>query len=455
MRRSALALCAIAALVAAGATLWPPAPEVVSHGRIVLDNVVLVAPAGPRLAGQQIVIESGRIAAIGPATSRQRERFVLPGLVDMHVHLPPRLVPGLVDLFDLLFLAHGVTAIREVGSLDGSSFEIAREIEQGRRLGPRVLPCGPVVDGDPPGLPGSWVARDAAEGARVVRDLAARGARCVKVYDGVSPEALSAIRETAHGLGLPVVGHLPSALPIDEPALDDVQHLCYTRCGSISPAELEAFIARSAARGVAQTPTLVVFEGLLVASGRSPARPGMEPLMPRFWREALWRPVVPLRNEQILLSMQALVRRLHTAGVAIHAGTDPIQPYVVPGASLWRELALLHEAGLSTEEALASATTVAGASLGVAGLGRIEVGAPADLIVLREDPTCDLAALATLEAVIADGRLYPIETLRAALAEQQRYFDRAVVETALGLAARAAFEVGQQSYTRADSEPAP
>lgn len=433
---------------------WPPTPEVEARSDIVLENVVLVTPGLGRIAHRRVVVGEGQIAAISASARRDTpERFVLPGLVDMHVHLPPRLVPGLVDLFGLLFLTHGVTTIREVGSLDGQAFALARA----ERVGPRVVACGPILDGDPPGWPVAQVVRNRGEGEAAVESLAAHGARCVKVYEGIPADALSGIRSVARARRLPVVGHVPSALPLTALPLDDVQHLCYPRCGSASPEEIEGFVERSAAQHIAHNPTLVVFEGQGLLASRTAATRNVPPhdLMPRFWREMLWRPIVRYQNPDELASMQALVRRLHARGVRIHAGTDPIQPFVVPGASLHRELALLAESGLSAEEALAAATWVAGESLAVEGLGRMEVGAPADLIVLRADPTRDPAALDIIEAVIAGGRLYPIESLRAALEQERRYFDRAAVDLPLRAAARVGFEVARRSFGRAHPEPSP
>ena len=458
MQRWAAVLGAVA--LAAGVltvAAWPPVPEIRPPAEIVLENVSVVTPGVARSRHQRLVLRDGRISSVESArVPDEPERYVLPGLIDMHVHLPPRLAPGLLDLFQLLFLVHGVTTIREVGSLDGAVFEIAHAVGQGSRIGPRVIACGSILDGEPPTLPIAQVVRSRAEGDAVVRDLAARGARCVKVYEGISPDALAGIRSAARQLGLPVVGHLPSALPLAELPLDDVQHLCYTRCGSASPEELEAFVERSATHGVAHTPTLVVFEGQeLLASRAAHAEVNPYRLMPRFWRDSVWRPVVETQNREILSAMQALVRRLHARGVRIHAGTDPIQPFVVPGASLHRELELLVDSGLSVEEALAAATSVAGTSLGVKGLGRIEVGAPADLLVFREDPTRDLAALGALEVVIAGGRRYPIAALRAALEEQRRYFDRTVVDLPLRAAARFGIEAAKRSFGRAHAETAP
>ena len=99
------------------------------------------------------------------------------------------------------------------------------------------------------------------------------------------------------------------------------------------------------------------------------------------------------------------MRALHAAGVPVLAGTDTMNPFVVPGASLHEELRLLAGAGLGAEGALAAATRGAAAALGRPDLGRLAPGAAADAAIFREDPTRDLAALDSLEAVVAGGRL--------------------------------------------------
>jgi imidazolonepropionase-like amidohydrolase len=123
-----------------------------------------------------------------------------------------------------------------------------------------------------------------------------------------------------------------------------------------------------------------------------------------------------------------LVQRLHAAGVPVFAGSDTQNPFVVPGASLLRELRLLEQAGLTPEQALAAATTLPGAFLRLPGLGRLEPGAPADLLVLRRDPTQSLDALDSLEAVIADGRLYTRAELDAQLARYREHAEGAVYD---------------------------
>jgi imidazolonepropionase-like amidohydrolase len=104
--------------------------------------------------------------------------------------------------------------------------------------------------------------------------------------------------------------------------------------------------------------------------------------------------------------LKPFLARLQRAGGNVVAGSDTSNPYVVPGASLHRELELLVEAGLSPGEALAAATRTAAAFLGQAQtLGTLEVGKTADLVVLGADPLASVAAIRQIEVVIRDGRV--------------------------------------------------
>ena len=104
--------------------------------------------------------------------------------------------------------------------------------------------------------------------------------------------------------------------------------------------------------------------------------------------------------------LKVFVARLQRAGGHVVAGSDTSNPYVVPGASLHRELELLVEAGLSPREALAAATRTAAAFLGQSQtVGTLEVGKRADLVVLGADPIASIAAIRQVEVVIRDGRV--------------------------------------------------
>ena len=164
------------------------------------------------------------------------------------------------------------------------------------------------------------------------------------------------------------------------------------------------------------------------------------PLLPHFYAALSWDPRgFPwyeeldagywARARQAMEIARRVVAALSRAGVRIHAGTDVGNPFLVPGASPHEQLRQLVGAGLTPEEAWVATTRAPGESLHVPGLGTLAPGAPADLLLFREDPTRDLAALATLEAVVADGRLYRRGTLDDALRAAQRVYRGWVYDT--------------------------
>lgn len=450
VRRILRAVLVVGALLGAAAGwLWlhlgPPVLDVPPRGDLTIAGVTVVNPGRAPEPHRTIVVQRGRILSLADSGATERRfagDFALPGLVDMHVHHPPATPLGDVELFALLFLAHGVTAVRDTGTMDGTIFETRRRIRAGEIAGPRVFACGPLIDGDPAFWPGSRVVHDAAEARAAVRDVAAAGADCVKVYERLTPDALAGIREEASARRLKVIGHIPDRVQFAEARLDDVQHLTGVREKGVelTAARIRAVVTTSAALHIAHTPTLVLFDHVARLSDYPVQRE--EPaalLLPRYYREILWNPrhdarfsaLSPGRQEELReapAGAAQVVRALHGAGVEIHVGTDTMNPFVVPGASLHEEMRLLTDAGLTPVEVWEAATRRAGEFLGVAGLGTIAPGAPADLLLFRADPTRDLAALDTLDAVVADGRLYPRAALDAALTRWRAHFDDPVFD---------------------------
>lgn len=164
-------------------------------------------------------------------------------------------------------------------------------------------------------------------------------------------------------------------------------------------------------------------------------------LLPRFYREVVWSPdggtsvsgrldrdgFAMLRRAFAV--MQRVVRRFGERGVRLHTGTDSLVAFVVPGASLHRELRLWVDAGFSPEQALRASAHDSAADLGVPGLGELRPGVPAELLILRDDPTQDLAALDHIAGVVRDGRLYTREMLDAQLARYRARYDGALYDT--------------------------
>lgn len=451
----ALVLLVLVVAVVAWLELRAPSPMSVPEQGAVIRGVTVVNPGSGRLSARTIRIEGERIAAIEPAEPASeggpfQGAFALPGLVDMHVHHPPAFDAAQTHYFALLYLLHGVTTVRDTGNFDGSILETRRQILDGAFPGPRVFACGPILDGDPPIWPNS-VAVETVEDARsAVGKLAVDGVHCVKVYSLLQPEALAAIRDAAAEHGLPVIGHVPESVGFEDAHLADAQHLIGVpdpRSGrsdefflargwpELSDARIEFIVKTSLDQGIAHTPTLVVLEHIshLDEYELQRSSPSAQ-LLPRFYRDVFWNPdraAAPLatsaevwaRYRSMVANAKRVVRALHEAGVTLHAGSDTLNPFVVPGASLHEELALLVDSRLTPEEAWVTATRTPGEFLLEPGLGVIEVGAPADVLIFRDDPTSDLEALETLEAVVAGGRLYPRAELDRAVVRYRDHFE--------------------------------
>lgn len=459
MLRKILGLVVVlAVLVAAGGVyVWKriqlPVVLTVPAQGAVLDGVTVINPGHAPETGRRVVVEGGRIARIEAAPADAAGpyvgAYVLPGLTDMHVHLPLDMHLRQAELFGFLFLAHGVTTVRDAGSLDGSSLEYRERVRRGEFAGPRIYACGPFVDGEPPLWPSSKVARTPEEGRKVVAELEAMGVDCIKAYNRLDAETLVAIREAAHEKGLPVIGHVPARVPYEQALLDDAQHLVGAAGlppeGAKSPAQTlspwrtigkdqYALVARTAlANDLANTPTLVTLDQLATVENYEFARgERVGRLLPSYFRDVMWNPKIGLPflrtlKEEDYAAMREtrdarfkMVRILASAGARLHLGTDVQIAFVVPGVSLQKEMQLFVEAGVPLEDVWIYGTRGASKALRVPDHGEIRDGAPADLLIFREDPTKSLSAFGSLEAVIAQGRLYTVETMREGM---KRYFE--------------------------------
>jgi hypothetical protein len=158
-----------------------------------------------------------------------------------------------------------------------------------------------------------------------------------------------------------------------------------------------------------------------------------------------------------------MVGAFEKEGVTILAGTDSPLFDNVPGASLQEEIALLHQAGLTAENALAAATTRAAAALPGAHSSRLAVGEPADLVLLRNDPILAIETGTPFDvaAVVVDGRVYSQESLSTELRDLQQFFRSSTYSAAVDSAVRWLFPgteptTGHElSRSRSPGHPAP
>jgi imidazolonepropionase-like amidohydrolase len=426
----------------------------------ITDVTIIDVEHGGSIGPRTVVIDDGRIAAIAaPGDARippqaervdGRGRFLIPGLVDMHVHLfngSSRRPPN--DWAFPLFIARGVTAVREMNAPLSSIATVMRwrsAADRGELIAPRIVAAGVAVRGSSP--------RDAADQVNAACDA---GADFIKIYSELPASHWRAVLEAAAARSKAVAGHVPSSVALGVAAAAGQrsnEHLmqAYEACSSVEAPLLaeregldgDAAVARRdaqeaqaleafdrdrceqigaalAATGQAQVPTLVL---PYVESTRG-APPDSDPR----WRYL--RPDERVRWERILASVAAhadplasrrwqvsreIVAAFHRTGVSLLAGTDTPMPAVYPGFALHEEMALLVEAGLTPLEALRAATLAPARFLGLAAVtGSVAVGKRADLVLLDADPTRDIRNSQRISAVVLDGHLLRRPALDALL----------------------------------------
>ncbi|MEO1657684.1 MAG: amidohydrolase family protein [Pseudomonadota bacterium] len=436
----AATLCVLGATVSVW--LWqtfqlPAPPEPTTTG-FVLSDVVIINPMIDRSAPTSLTVSDGVISLQtnkGDLSTLDvfSGRYVLPGFIDMHTHLPGDNALKLTQHYGLLHLAHGVTTIRDAGDIDGTAVPAARALIADGGLFPDLISCGPFVSSGVSVWPNSVQYTHTEQAPQVVAAIAAAGHGCIKSYEGLTPQLISALVAAASAEGLHVIGHVPIDFTIEQAGVPDVQHFfgvpepstlggesVVYRNGDWSGVDeerLRTVVTSIIASGIKNTPTMTTLQGFLGFAHYTEASALSDQVMPSFYSAIVWNPKsgLPVYRDlptdrfagaaEALRKKQALAKRLSDGGAILHIGTDVGQPFTAPGVSFWREMRLFEEAGISAEQVLAYATNVAGASLG-ADVGVIADGAPADFLVFREDPTKSLDALESLEAVVLNGQLF-------------------------------------------------
>ena len=411
---------------------WQPAqgsgPRIVHAGKL-FDGV------GPGYRHDvDIVIDGQTIVRVAPHESHPddvevidaRERTVLPGLIDHHIHFQPH--EG--EWVGRAWLSFGVTTGVEPGGLPYQSREIMEAWSSGRRWGPRLVFAGPQLDG---------LRRHFDFAAHVNSDRRLRwelgraerlGYGLIKTYTRLPAERQQLAVELAHELGIPVTAH--AALRNLGFGGDRVEHLRGTSRLAASPKQTEALriyrdiVEIMAATDSSLTPTLAVaggFFGYYLQHPELERDERFEAFWPANYRQGLagFAKLVG-RNESLLRfglkNAEEAVKTLHDAGVRIVAGTDsPIFPY---GLTLIIELNNYVNAGLEPHEALRSATSTAAREIGAQNeIGGIREGLLADLIIIDGDPLADMTDLFRLTDVIINGRHIALRELLGNVASQE------------------------------------
>lgn len=466
----AIGLIVILLLIAAPIVYWtlqPPAPLPAPERGGAFHNVTIIQPGESRLLGQSLTIAGAGIGTIAPTEGGKpgsyAGMFVLPGLINMHGHHPPQAIPVARDLFPLLNLMHGVTGVRDAGDIDGKTVAPLRElIRAGKFAGPRIFACGPFVDGPRKQWENTRSITDPREAKAVVHDIKAAGYDCVKLYDYLGPDVLAALIDAAKEEGMPTIGHVPRAVPYPG-GIGDVQHFTgvpftpstdprhfpevMDAWASVDDAQIDRIVKITLANGTANTPTLVTIAKGGNFANYEAMRKAASALLPRYYADVLWHPTDGLprdvseknltRLKQALAVEKRVLKRLFDAGATLHIGTDSLTGFVIPGIDVWEEMREFADAGIPLEQVWKIATSGNGSALSP-NLGRLIPGAPADFLIFREDPTKDLANLSTLEAVVADGRLYTKQDLANRFERLKAQWSNPIVDTIMVEATRVA-----------------
>ncbi|MBI38985.1 MAG: hypothetical protein CMF59_05260 [Leptospiraceae bacterium] len=448
----------VALLLIGVITLWlglrTPSLSVPEQGPTRLLGVTLIIPGKGRSL-VDIGIKDGRIAWIRPANQHEPETeqealtirggYVLPGLIDMHVHYPPSVAIGQQDLWSLLFVAHGVTTVRETGSIDGTSMELRHEIRDGKRHGPNLFSCGKIIDGPNKAFPSNVSVSGEMEARALVQLRKTEGADCVKLYHMLGRDEAIAILDESKKQGLKAIGHLPHSLELED-APGELMHFMgfpvvdkavvgrsenkLADWARLSDQEIEETARKMKELEIVQVPDLINIEmrtGIL-DPGVLEGDTGLAHL-PEFWGKA-WRTLFSapydeasrIQYQGMQEKWSSILKALKRNNVRFYAGSDTLMPFVAPGSSIHRNLELYVQAGLTVDEALASATVVPGEWYNPRR-GTVEIGLPADLIVLSADPySSGLQVLRTPSYVIVSGRVYTRQYLDSALASFDEHF---------------------------------
>jgi imidazolonepropionase-like amidohydrolase len=418
-------------------------------------NVNVVPMAADIVNNQQtVVVRNGTIAAIGPVDDVPipedatvvdgTDRYLMPGLAEMHAHVPAADSPEL-DRYFSLYVANGVTTIR--GMLgQPSHIGLRSRLESGEVFGPRLVTSGPSINGRS--------VEGVEEARQMVRDQEAAGYDFIKVHPGPTRDEFEAVAETASALGMPFAGHVPvavgvrRALELDMATIDHLDGYFAAMLPPDSPGEggyggffdvyladdLDAELIPELARATAEAgtwnvPTEVLVEQLvdetpIVELSNRPemrympreivnnwVRAKEEQLADHDYDPAVARLAIELRRRLIL--------ELQRAGAGLLLGSDSPQIFNVPGFSLHRELDALVAAGLTPYEALRTGTVAVAEFLGTRA-GIVAVGRDADLVLLDANPLENIGNSRRIHGVMLRGSWYPRAVLEQRLEPYRR-----------------------------------
>ena len=460
--RAATRLYAAFVLSLAFATM-SVAAEAQQQATLAITHVTVIDATGAQPKSDHTVVITGdRITSVGPAKATRipsgarvvdgRGKYLIPGLWDLHVHVPfdgPDVLP--------VFVAYGVTGIRELGRAMPKIEKIRAAGAAGKLLIPKIVASGNMIEAaemkevlgksDNPTIDELFdqdriFVANADEARQGVQTLAKLEPDLLKLHHTVRRDVYFAVLEEARRVGLTVIGHYPSGGNITLREVADagqrtIEHLNFgsvpAEFAKLGPEGQRALLAHVKQRGVMFVPTL----GIGAASRRYQSAGDHAARISMARKDPRARYVSPLswQTWEVLMAIDeeyeeeaaaggwnekeqlAFLRSLHAAGLPILPGTDFMEPFLFPGSSLHEELVeMVRQVGMTPHEVLQSATRLAAQAVGLQeSYGTLQAGKLADLVLLNADPLVAIENTQRIDAVVRDGRLFDRATLDAVL----------------------------------------
>ena len=418
---------------------------------VIRNAQVLTMLDGPEYRQTDVVVRDGVFVDENPAANATvidaAGKFVIPGLTEMHAHVPMLRFDQGGERYreDVLFLwvANGVTLARGMMG-HPSHLELREALEANEILGPRLITSGPSFSGRD---------RTVAGASSRVREQQAAGYDLLKIHPGLPPEVFRAVASTANEVGIEFSGHvtgsigLIASLAAGQRTIDHLDGFVETlveptRLSDRNPSwfgadlaydvdetRIEATLEALLESGAALVPTETLLENVAGSLTELQSRDDFDYLPPNL-RTGYSNAVrgsanafTPDSAKTFLDLRKRLIGAAFRAGVPVLLGSDSPQIFNVPGFSIHHELQAMAKAGLTPFEAIATGTSAPAEFYGQDHLwGSIAPGRSADFIVLRDDPLLDIGNTRSIEAVMVRGRYLSREELDAGLKDiRERY----------------------------------
>jgi imidazolonepropionase-like amidohydrolase len=393
-------------------------------------NATLIPMDSDRVQpGMDVMVEGGRIVSIKPHGSETAPagaliidasgKYILPGLAEMHGHVPPtqggNLPARYVEDVLFLYLAGGITTVRGMLGYP-NQLDLKKRINRGELIGPNLYLAGPSFSGNTVNSPD--------EATNRVKQQATEGWDLLKIHPGLTLDEYTAMAKTANELGIPFAGHIPeevgleNAIKLGQQTIDHLDGYMAFANGMNAPVnetKLNEAIAMSKEYDVWVVPTQALWETLIGAAKQEELKAFDEvKYMPKAviagWDNYLNNISNSYLHSGTFARLHAsnrdkLLKGLQDAGVKILMGTDAPQVYSVPGFSIHRELKAMSKAGLSNFQILTSGTSNVGEYFKQQdSFGMIAPGQRADLLMVSGNPLLNLEYLRSLDGVMVNGK---------------------------------------------------